>query len=194
MSGYWSRELLCTEQHPILQWITERLLMLMRRGEAPLITSRTWPRRMCFCFIGQVSSKAGTPLVVDAHAVSFQQRRRIPASAVARSPGGRKVRKLVNAGDTPNREAAQALIPAAVEASLEHLRTLKQRHEKRVIPTLRREERRLRNWSERRRELLEDRIEELGARPSHGPALSTGTGGDGRLHQGPAGELARHAP
>ena len=24
-SGYWSKELLCTDQHPILQWITERL-------------------------------------------------------------------------------------------------------------------------------------------------------------------------
>src|SRR5690606_28118170 len=32
-SGYWSKELLCTDQHPILQWITERLLMLMKRGE-----------------------------------------------------------------------------------------------------------------------------------------------------------------
>ena len=29
-SGYWSKELLCSDQHPILQWVTERLLMLMR--------------------------------------------------------------------------------------------------------------------------------------------------------------------
>ena len=35
-SGYWSRELLLTEQHPILQWMTERLLMQLGRGEAPL--------------------------------------------------------------------------------------------------------------------------------------------------------------
>ena len=35
-SGYWSRELLCSEQHPILHWLTERLVMQIRRGEAPL--------------------------------------------------------------------------------------------------------------------------------------------------------------
>lgn len=40
-SGYWSKELLCTDQHPILSWVTERLLMLMRRGACPHITSRS---------------------------------------------------------------------------------------------------------------------------------------------------------
>jgi hypothetical protein len=164
MSGYWSREQLCTEQHPILQWITERLLMLIRRGEAPLITSRNLvPGEMCFCFIGQVSSKAGTPLVVDAHAISFQKSGGFKHRPAREALEAAKFDKLVNAGNKPNREAAQALIPAAVETSLEHLRTLKHKHEQDVIPTLRREERRLRTWSERRRELLEDRIEELGA-------------------------------
>ena len=38
-SGYWSNELLCSEQHPILQWLTERLLMTVDRGQAPLILS-----------------------------------------------------------------------------------------------------------------------------------------------------------
>ncbi|MBM4088245.1 MAG: DEAD/DEAH box helicase [Planctomycetes bacterium] len=163
MSGYWSRELLCAEQHPILQWITERLLMLMRRGEAPLITSRGLAQQeLCFCFIGQVSSRAGSPLVVDAHAVSFRKGGDCQCRPLKEALDAAKFDRLVNAGDTPHREAAQALIPAAVEASLEHLRSLKQKHERDVLPTLRKEERRLRAWSERRRELLETRIEELG--------------------------------
>jgi superfamily II DNA or RNA helicase len=163
MSGYWSRELLCTEQHPILQWITERLLMLMRRGEAPLITSRGLaPAELCFCFIGQVSSRAGTPLVVDAHAVSFLKGGTSKCWALKEALEAANFDRLINAGDTPHREAAQTLIPAAVVASLEHMRCLKQRHERDVLPTLRKEERRLRAWSERRRELLETRIEELG--------------------------------
>jgi ERCC4-related helicase len=163
MSGYWSREQLCTEQHPILQWITERLLMLIPRGEAPLITAKHLaPGEMCFCFIGQVSSKAGTPLAVDAHAISFQKGGGFKHRPLQEALEAAKVDKLVNAGHKPNREAAQALIPAAVEASLEHLRTLKRKHERDVTPTLRQEERRLRRWSERRRELLEDRIKELG--------------------------------
>ena len=74
LSGYWSQELLCTDQHPILQWLTERLLMLMPRGECPLIVSRSLDAgELCFCFIGQVSSRTGAPLVVDAHAISFRR-------------------------------------------------------------------------------------------------------------------------
>ena len=38
-SGYWSNELLCSEQHPILQWLNERLLMAVDRGQAPSIVS-----------------------------------------------------------------------------------------------------------------------------------------------------------
>jgi ERCC4-related helicase len=71
-SGYWSKELLCSEQHPILKWLTERLLMSVDRGEAPIILSpHLKPGELCFCFIGQVSSKSGTPLIVDGHAISF---------------------------------------------------------------------------------------------------------------------------
>ena len=33
--GQWSEELLLTEQHPVLQWLAERLMMLMERGESP---------------------------------------------------------------------------------------------------------------------------------------------------------------
>ena len=71
-SGYWSRELLMTDQHPILKWITERLLMLMKRGECPHVFSQGLAKgEICFCFIGQVSSRACTHLVVYAHAISF---------------------------------------------------------------------------------------------------------------------------
>jgi hypothetical protein len=72
LRGQWSDELLLTELHPVMRWLTERLMMLMPRGEAPMIASPYLPEgEMCFCFIGQVSSRAGTPLIVDAHAVSI---------------------------------------------------------------------------------------------------------------------------
>ena len=59
--GQWSRELLLTEQHPVMQWLAERLMMLQQRGEAPLISSPfLQPGELLFCFIGQVSSRAGT--------------------------------------------------------------------------------------------------------------------------------------
>jgi ERCC4-related helicase len=162
-SGYWSQELLCTDRQPIVQWITERLLMLMRRGECPLIISHHLePGELCFCFIGQVSSRAGMPLVVDAHAISYLKDGAYQHRALRDALAAAAFERLVNDGRQGNMAAAQLLLPAAVEASLEHLRKLRGAHENALIPLLRAEERRLRQWRNRRRELLEQRIMQLG--------------------------------
>ena len=79
--------------------------------------------------------------------------------------------RLVNDGRTGNVKAAQSLIPSAVEASLEHMKVLGQNRYEELIPLLRVEERRLRNWRERRRELLETRIEQLGREHPRGPEV-----------------------
>jgi ERCC4-related helicase len=72
MSGYWSQELLCTEQHPAILWIKERLLMEIKRGQAPIIVSKKLEKgELCFCFIGQISSRTGNPLIVDGHSISI---------------------------------------------------------------------------------------------------------------------------
>jgi ERCC4-related helicase len=162
-SGYWSRELLCSEQHPILQWLTERLVMQIRRGEAPLILSRALePGELCFCFIGQVSSRAGTPLIVEAHAISFRRGGTLLHRPLREALDAAQFSHLINTGEMPNLQAAQMLIPAAVEASLDHLRRLGSEREQQMRPLLDREEERLREWRKRRRELLEGRIAELG--------------------------------
>jgi ERCC4-related helicase len=163
-SGYWSRELLCTDQHPILQWITERLLMTMKRDECPLVFARQLqPGELCFCFIGQVSSKAGVPLIVDAHAISFRKGGGFQHRSLAEALEAADFARLVNEGRIGNIKAAQSLIASAVEASLAHMKGLGDKRHIELLPVLRAEERRLRNWRERRREVLETRIEHLGA-------------------------------
>ena len=165
-SGYWSKELLCTDQHPILKWIVERLVMLMPRGECPHITSRSLETgELCFCFIGQVSSRAGSPLAVNAHAVSFRKGGGFQVRSLREALEAADFERLMNDGKNGEREAAQLLIPAAVESSLSHMRELRKQHETELIPLLRVEERRLRNWRRRREELLQSRIEKLG--PAH---------------------------
>jgi hypothetical protein len=162
-SGYWSRELLCTDQHPILLWITERLLMLMRRGECPLITSRALePGELCFCFIGQVSSQTGVPLVVDAHAISFRKGGDMAYRPLRDALDAAGFDRLMNDGRRGNVQTATLLIPSAVDASLEHLNNRRQEREKDLIPLLRVEERRLRHWRNQRRELLQTRMAQLG--------------------------------
>jgi ERCC4-related helicase len=162
-SGHWSRELLATDQQPILQWITERMLMLMKRGECPHITSRKLEKgELCFCFIGQVSSRAGAPLVVDAHAISFRKGGEFQQRSLREALDAAGFGSLVNEGIAGNLDAIRGpLISAAVEASLNHMRELGLKHVDSLLPFLRRENRRLRNWKMRREELLLSRIEKL---------------------------------
>jgi ERCC4-related helicase len=162
LSGYWSNELLCTDQHPILAWIKERLLMLVNRGQCPHIASRKLHAgEICFCCIGQISSKAGVPIAVDAHAISFTKGGGFQHRPLREALDAAGFGALMNEGKTGNIVAAQALIPSAVEASLSHMRELGKKTQDRMLGPLRAEERRLKKWSTKRRELLEDRIEEI---------------------------------
>jgi hypothetical protein len=53
------------------------------------------------------------------------------------------------------------LLPAAVEASLEHLRALRRQREQRLKPILEREEERLDGWRRRREKILLSRLAAL---------------------------------
>ena len=163
-SGYWSRELLCTNQHPILQWLTERLLMLLPRDECPLVFSpRLAAGELCFCFIGQVVSKGGDPVVVDAHAISIRRGgvTTLRPLAVALDEAG--LENLVNDGTGEAPSSLGLLIHSAVETSLDHLRECWNQQIDRRKGLLRQEQRRLKRWRDRRHEMLEDRIAQLGA-------------------------------
>ncbi len=162
LSGYWSSELLCTDQHPILNWVKERLLMLVNRGQCPHITSRKLQNgEICFCCIGQISSKAGVPIAVDAHAISFTKGGGFQHRSLGEALDAAGFGSLMNEGKTGNIAAAQALIPSAIDASLKHMRELGLKRQDAMLGPLRAEERRLKKWSTRRRELLEDRLEQL---------------------------------
>lgn len=157
MSGYWTQEMLCTEQHPILQWIAERLVMLMPRGQAPHILSPNLTSgEICFCFIGQVSSKAGMPLAVDGHAISFTKGGGFKHRSLGEALSAAHIESLSNVKRTRSAAQAQALIPSAVEASLKHMKQVEEQRVKRLMPLLRKEERRLQDWSTRRQELLKE--------------------------------------
>ena len=167
-SGYWSNELLCSEQHPILQWLNERLLMTVDRGQAPIILSPYLKLgELCFCFIGQVSSKSGIPLIVDGHAISIFKAEDENRTAIMQQPlkdvlASVKFDQLTNTGTAPNLLAAQPLLHAAVNESIKHMNTLRVRREKQLIPLLRKEERRLKKWRDRREDILLARIAEYG--------------------------------
>lgn len=162
-SGYWAQELLCSEQHPILGWINERLLMLMQRSEAPIITSKSIPKGdIHFVFIGQVSSLSGSPLVVDAHSICFKkggQTDELPILDAMKVIG---FDSLMNDDSDMNVHVALSMIPGAVDASIERMQRLKKEREESLEEILLHEERRLSKWKMKRKDILYQRIEQYG--------------------------------
>lgn len=161
-SGYWSKELLCSETHPIMQWLVERLLMEFARGEAPIITSKHLAAgELAFCFMGQVPSKAGTPLVVDAHAVRLLPGGKGEIVGLEQTLQDAGFETLANVNRPAEVQSAQLLLSAAVDASLKHLRALEKDRQAGIMPLLRQEERRLKNWRVKRRAMIEQRLDAL---------------------------------
>ncbi|SLM31720.1 Helicase domain protein [Desulfamplus magnetovallimortis] len=128
MSGYWSQELLCTEQHPALLWIKERILMEIQREQAPIIISnKLKDQELCFCFIGQVASKTGNPLVVDGHAISFLKGGEVWHYALSDILQKIDFEHMENQGVEPNLKAAVPLLLSAVDESISYLKELKKK-------------------------------------------------------------------
>lgn len=158
LRGQWSEELLLTELHPVSRWLTERLMMLMPRGEAPLIASPYLPQgEMCFCFIGQVSSRAGTPLIVDAHAVSLSKGGKTAITPLRAALDAAGFHDLAETGKrgTLSEPLLKGFVAAAVKQSLDYLRERRIQRQAEVKPLLDREEGRLMSWLTERRARIE---------------------------------------
>jgi ERCC4-related helicase len=150
--GQWSKELLLTEHHPVMEWLAERLMMLQPRGEAPLILSPYLEEgELLFCFIGQVSSRAGTPLIVDPHAVSFRKGGRFELRPLKQSLEEVKFEQLANSGKSGKlpEKLLEGFISSAVDQSRIHMKKLKNQRQQLIKPRLEEEEQRLKSWFER---------------------------------------------
>jgi hypothetical protein len=162
--GQWSGELLLTEQHPVLQWLAERLMMLMKRDEAPLIASPHIDEgELLFCFIGQVSSRAGTPLIVDTHAVSFRKGGRFEIRPLKEALAEARFENLANTGRTSKlrQDLLRGFIESAATQSLHHLRQLKDQRRAIIQPRLAEEEKRLKQWFQRWGARIEEQLTNL---------------------------------
>jgi ERCC4-related helicase len=164
LRGQWSEELLLTELHPVSRWLAERLMMLMPRGEAPMIASPHLPEgEMCFCFIGQVSSRAGTPLIVDAHAVSMAKGGRTTVRSLRDALNAAGFHELADTGKRGGMPDVllRGFVKGAVDRSLEHLAERRRERQAEVKPLLDHEEQRLKRWLTLRCARIEEALAEL---------------------------------
>ena len=162
--GQWSNELLLTDQHPVLQWLSERLMMQMQRTEAPLIASPYIQEgELLFCFIGQVSSRAGSPLIVDTHAVSYRKGGHIQIRPLKEALAEARFDSLANTGRWSNLPDSllAGFVASAVEQSLSHLKKLKDQRQATIRPRLEEEEKRLKSWFQRWGTRIEEQLVNL---------------------------------
>lgn len=160
--GLWANETLCTDQHPIAQWLVERLLMTYPRGEVPYIGVETLPARwLCFCFIGHTSTDAGTPHLSDAHTVVIQPGGETIFESLAATAARVGFHELINRGSSTKIEAARPLLNVAVEKSLEYMKKRQQERNDALSKKIRHEQRRLKNWKDKRAEFLSEKIATL---------------------------------
>ena len=164
MRGHWSQELLLTELHPAMRWLTERLMMLIPRGEAPLIASPYLEAgELCFCFIGQVSSLAGTPLIVDAHAISFLKGGQYKERPLKEALNAAGFSRLADTGRRSARSDAvlTGMVAAAVNQSIEIMRSRREQRKRENASALEKEEARLQSWKGRRIAKVTERLNGL---------------------------------
>jgi len=162
--GQWSKELLLTEQHPVMQWLSEKLMMLQKRGEAPLIASPFLePGELLFCFIGQVSSRAGTPLIVDPHAVSFRKGSEYRLRPLKQALEEVNFEQLANTGKSGSlpQHLLKGFLESAVNESVKHLKKLKDQRRAQIRPRLDEENARLKHWFQRWAERIDSKLASL---------------------------------
>jgi exonuclease VII large subunit len=102
-------------------------------------------------------------LVVDAHAVRIRSGGRCEIAPLRETLAAAGFEKLANTKAPARVPAAEMLISSAVDASVQHLRSLEKQRQEKVKPLLKQEEQRLKQWSQKRRSIIDQRLTELEA-------------------------------
>ena len=111
-------------QHPIVDWLLDRVITLFGRHRAPVIQSQHLrPGEQAFVMLGLVPNRKGQPLLVD-----WQVACRHPGQAFTLEPyeafvprAGLKAGQLPNSGQGAPVQELQAVLPQAVACMRQHM-------------------------------------------------------------------------
>jgi hypothetical protein len=147
----WPRWELLWPQHPVSEWLTDRVLALFRRHEAPVIRARPGalpPGTTAWGFQAVVSNRRSQPVLVDWFFVT-----RAPDGSLAVAPFPALARAagleapLANPGDTTDRDRLSAHRAQVVAFARDHVDELSHARLKDLARPLRAEVRRLKAWA-----------------------------------------------
>ncbi|MFG2821541.1 DEAD/DEAH box helicase [Kitasatospora sp. NPDC048365] len=135
-----------TDQHPVVEWLTDKVLVRLARNTAPVIPAQV--AEPVFLMQGMYSNAKGHPTVLawscvtglDSGAPWFDD----DLVGVLERAGVRP--KMLNRQFTGDLAALQALVPAAVATTREHLSELRRVQEEPLVEQLEEYEKRLAAW------------------------------------------------
>jgi len=135
-----------TDQHPVVEWLTDKVLVKLARNTAPIITADV--SEPVFLTQGMYSNAKGHPTVLawtcvtglESGTPSFDD----DLVGVLQRAGVKP--KMLNPPFTGDKAALQALVPAAVRATREHLAALRAEQETPLVEQLAEYEERLAVW------------------------------------------------
>jgi hypothetical protein len=156
----WPEYELFWEQHPVAEWLNDRMAAHFRRHEAPvlLVQHGLAPGEVAFVFQGVLSNKRSQPMVAEWFAVIFTalgaERVEDLATLVARVGLSKE---LVNPGRDPDRTRPGELRAEAVAAARSHLSKRRDERAKRLLPALKAGQQKLKQWAQRKLSEIERR-------------------------------------
>ncbi|MCB9795325.1 MAG: DEAD/DEAH box helicase [Alphaproteobacteria bacterium] len=160
----WPEWELFWEQHPVAEWLNDRVLASFQRHEAPvLVVDRGLaPGEVAYLFQGTVSNARSQPVLVRWMAARRGADGRFSLQPIAEFVGAIVLHdKLPNRGLPPDAEALQAWLPQAVRAFGDQLRRDSKDYAREAALALRPAVKKLRRWRAERLDQLTQRQEAL---------------------------------
>lgn len=156
----WPEYELFWEQHPIAEWLNDRMAAHFRRHEAPvlLVQRGLEPGDCCFVFQGVLSNKRSQPMLAEWFGVRFAANDTLQVEALkdlAARVGLSDA--LVNAGQPTDFDRPRALRIAAVEAAKAYMTARRDERGARLTPILKEGQQRLKGWVQRKQQEIEAR-------------------------------------
>ena len=140
----WPEVLYLSSQHPVVDWLVDKVLVRLGRNEAPVIAADV--RSPVFLLQGVYSNRRGQPTVVEWMAVDrLPDHPHVRPLQVALEEAGVGPR-LGNTGRLPDLATLQQLVVHAVRTGREHMRAVRDDRDAALAERVQRHQRRLRFW------------------------------------------------
>ncbi len=164
----WPEWELLWNQHPVAEWLNDRVLSRFARHEAPLIrVNGMAPDDVIFVFQGVLSNLRSQPVIVEWFGVLHDGREMAVLDDYALIESTGLDQELSNPATTVESDQLEELLPEAVKRAEEHMVEQRQSRSVKLGPALRGEQRRVKRWYR----AAADRIDSEIARKAEGRKL-----------------------